>query len=73
MLHVHNIPNGKSAELKNKDLGLILDALLHEIERYNSAEALITDPETRSAINKGKQKVYNIYKTLCPLVYDPEI
>ena len=51
---------------------IVMDALLHEMERYNKAMDLVTDENARHAIQRAKDKVYRVHQKVCRLLVDEE-
>ena len=72
MVELRQTHNGKENGLTDKELDIVLDALLHEMERHNTAADLVTDPQAREVINAAKNEVFAAHRALCALVYDPE-
>lgn len=50
--------------LSNEAIEMISDALLHEMERYNQAEALVTDTTAKKAIEDARHRVYEVLQTI---------
>ena len=72
MVTLQQTQNGKTANVSDVALEIILDALLHEMERYNAAADLVSNPKAREVINAAKNEVFAAHRALCALVYDPE-
>ena len=45
-----------------QEIDIIVDALFHEMQRYNDAVKLISDVDACEAIAEAKQKVYEVFK-----------
>ena len=56
--------------LTNEAINILSDALLHEIERYNQAAALVTDTEAREAIENAKHRIYSVFQTINQFLED---
>ena len=48
--------------LNNEEIGIIADALLNKINRYNKAEALVSDRKACMAIAEAKGKLYEVFQ-----------
>jgi len=44
-----------------EEIDIIVDALLHEMERYNDAMTLVSDITARKAVEKAKNKVSVVF------------
>lgn len=76
MVHLqHTNPTTKQTDIlehiNNDDVTRILDALEHEMERYNKALDLVTDPNARHAINQAKKPLKELHTKFCHLL-DPD-
>ena len=56
--------------LSNEAIGIVSDALLHEMERYNQAAALVTDATAKQAIEDAKHRVYGVFTTINQFLED---
>lgn len=56
--------------LSNEAIEIVSDALLHEMERYNEASALVTDNTARQAIEDAKHRVYEVFQTINQFIED---
>ena len=54
--------------LTDEGVQIVMDALLHEMERYNKAMDLVTDENARHAIDYAKKKVYRVYQVMNSLM-----
>ena len=58
--------------ISDREIDIVADALLHEMERLNKALDLVTDEDARHAIQKAKDKVYRVHQKVCLLLVDEE-
>lgn len=65
--------NQKSVEISDAGINIIVDALLHEMERYNQAIELVSDTMSRAALNEARHKVYEVFTLVNKFTYDPEV
>ena len=74
MVHLqHTDPTTKQPDtlehINNDDVTRILDALAHEMERYNKALELVTDQNARAAIELAKKPLKDLLTKFCHLLY----
>lgn len=62
MVHLTRQNPAQAEHISDQEVIIIVDALLHEMERYNKALDLVTDENARHAIQKGKDKVYKVFQ-----------
>jgi len=76
MVHLqHTDPTTKQPDtlehINNDDVTRIIDALAHEMERYNKALELVTDQNARAAIELAKKPLKDLLTKFCHLL-DPD-
>lgn len=64
MVHLTRQTPAQAEHISDQEVTIIVDALLHEMERYNKALDLVTDENTRHAIQKAKDKVYKVFQAV---------
>ena len=64
MVHLERKNPEVREHLTDEGVQIVMDALLHEIERYNKAMDLVTDENARHAIDYAKKKVYRVYQVM---------
>ena len=64
MVHLTRQNPAQAEHISDQEVTIIVDALLHEMERYNKALDLVTDENARHAIQKAKDKVYKVFQTV---------
>lgn len=62
MVHLERKNPDAREHISNDEVTIVMDALLHEMERYNKAIDMITDENARHALNKAKERVYRVYQ-----------
>lgn len=77
MVHLqHTNPTTKQPDtlehISNDDVTRIIDALGHEMERYNKALELVTDQNARAAIEWAKKPLKDLHTKFCHLL-DPDV
>ena len=70
MVHLTRQNPAQAEHISDQEVTIIVDALLHEMERYNKALDLVTDENARHAIQKAKDKVYKGFLTMLRLTVD---
>ena len=70
MVHLTRQNPAQAEHISDQEVTIIVDALLHEMERYNKALDLVTDENARHAIKKAKDKVYKVFLTMLRLTVD---
>jgi hypothetical protein len=73
MVHIERKNPDVITNISNDEVTIVVDALFHELERYNQAEALVMDSEARQTIRTAKAKVLKVYNTFCSLLHDEEL
>ena len=73
MVEMKQSANNAQQTITDEQLNIILDALLHEMERHNTAENLVNDETARDAIKAAKAKIYRTYQVFCKMITDDEI
>lgn len=64
MVHLERKNPEVREHLTDEGVQIVMDALLHEMERYNKAMDLVTDENARHAIDYAKKKVYRVYQSM---------
>lgn len=64
MVHLERKNPEVREHLTDDGVQIVMDALLHEMERYNKAMDLVTDENARHAIDYAKKKVYRVYQMM---------
>lgn len=64
MVHLERKNPEVREHLTDEGVQIVMDALLHEMERYNKAMDLVTDENARHAIDYAKKKVYRVYQVM---------
>lgn len=64
MVHLERKNPEVREHLTDEGVQIVMDALLHEMERYNKALDLVTDENARHAIDYAKKKVYRVYQVM---------
>lgn len=64
MVHLERKNPEVREHLTDEGVQIVMDALLHEMERYNKALDLVTDENVRHAIDYAKKKVYRVYQVM---------
>ena len=64
MVHLERKNPEVREHLTDEGVQIGMDALLHEMERYNKAMDLVTDENARHAIDYAKKKVYRVYQVM---------
>ena len=73
MVHLERVlPMAVKESVTDREIDIVADALLHEMERLNKALDLVTDEDARHAIQKAKDKVYRVHQKVCLLLVDEE-
>jgi len=68
MVHLERKNPEVREHLTDEGVQIVMDALLHEMERYNKAMDLVTDENARHAIDYAKKKVYRVYQVMNSLM-----
>lgn len=68
MVHLERKNPEVREHLTDEGVQIVMDALLHEMERYNKAMDLVTDENARHAIDYAKKKVYKAYQVMNSLM-----
>lgn len=73
MVHLERMkPEEVKGHLSDAEVQIVVDALLHEMERYNKAMDLVTDENARHAIGHAKERVYRVFQTMNSLAPEDE-
>ncbi len=64
MVHLERKNPEVREHLTDEGVQIVMDALLHEMERYNKAMDLVTYGNARHAIDYAKKKVYRVYQVM---------
>ena len=64
-------PEEVKGHLSDAEVQIVVDALLHEMERYNKAMDLVTDENARAAIEWAKKPLKELHTKFCHLL-DPD-
>lgn len=65
MVHLERTkPEEVKGHLSDAEVQIVVDALLHEMERYNKAMDLVVDENARHAIDYAKKRVYRVFQTM---------
>ena len=70
MVTLRNDSTGAEIQLCDNELDLILEALVHGMERYNDIMNMSGDKGIRDACTDAKRRVSDIYRRLCKLLDD---
>lgn len=71
MVHLTRLtPEATTQHITDQEVTIIVEALLHEMERYNKALDLVTDENARHAIYEAKDKVYKVFQKMNCLTVD---
>ena len=74
MVHLERVrPMEVKEAISDREIDIVADALLHEMERLNKAMDLVTDEDARHAIQRAKDKVYRVHQKVCRLLVDEEL
>lgn len=68
MVHLERKNPEVREHLTDEGVQIVMDALLHEMERYNKAMDLVTDENARHAIDYAKKRVYRVYQVMNSLM-----
>lgn len=68
MVTLNNEKKGVMLNLSNDGVNCVLDALLHEIERYNKAIDLCTDARVQKACKDAKTDILAVHHMFCKLL-----
>ena len=64
MVHLERKNPEVREHLTDEGVQIVMDALLHEMERYNKAMDLVVDENARHAIDYAKKRVYRVFQTM---------
>lgn len=70
MVHLERKNPDAREHISDDDVQIVMDALFHEMERYNKAMDLVTDDNARHAIQRAKDKVYRVYQVMNRMMAD---
>ena len=72
MVTLNNKKNGVTQYLNNNGVEYVLDALLHEMERYNKAMDLCTDAGVQKTCTDAKHRIFTVHRMFCQLLNDDD-
>ena len=65
MVHLEHIGTANMTDITNEQLNIVLDALEHEMLRYNQALATISEKAASAAIRAAVTEIGKVHRNLC--------
>lgn len=65
MVHLEHIGTANTTDITNDQLNIVLDALEHEMQRYNEALATISEKAAAAAIRAAVTEIGKVHHKLC--------
>lgn len=65
MVHLEHIGTATTTDITNDQLNIVLDALEHEMQRYNQATATISAETANAAIRAAVTEIGKVHHKLC--------